>query len=108
MQDKIPNNSIDFIYLDTPFNFNRNYNRIYSTHTGRPVPEEAIAFCDTWELTQDKEDDIRVFNETLLANGNEQFANFWSAWVNALRYQNAKILSYLVFMAQRIWVMVLN
>ncbi len=105
MQDKIPNNSIDLIYLDPPFNSKRNYNHIYTTATGLPVPEEAIAFCDTWELTQDKEDDIQAFNETLIQNGNQDFAGFWTAWVNALRFQDPKTLSYLVFMAQRLWVM---
>lgn len=34
MSEKIPNNSIDLIYLDPPFNSNRNYNRIYSQYTG--------------------------------------------------------------------------
>ena len=43
MNEKIPDNSVDLIYLDPPFNSNRNYNRIYSQNTGYPVDEETFA-----------------------------------------------------------------
>lgn len=106
MNEKIPDNSIDLIYLDPPFNSNRNYNRIYSTNTGMPVPEEAIAFCDAWELTQEKIDQIRMFaNELETEDDNKAFADFWNAWTNALQYQNPRILAYLVFMARRLRIM---
>ena len=105
MEDKIPDNSIDLIYLDPPFNSNRNYNRIYSTNVGQPVPEEAIAFCDAWELTEEKEEDIKTFYDKLILDDNENFAKFWLSWTEALKYSNSKILSYLVFMALRLRVM---
>uniref|UniRef100_UPI0026335861 DNA methyltransferase n=1 Tax=Brachyspira sp. TaxID=1977261 RepID=UPI0026335861 len=106
MNNKIPNNSIDLIYLDPPFNSNRNYNMIYTTNTGQPVPEGAIAFCDAWELTEDKLDEIKEFaNELETEDNNKEFADFWNAWVKVLKYQNPKILAYLVFMARRLRVM---
>ncbi|MDA0001669.1 DNA methyltransferase [Brachyspira hyodysenteriae] len=106
MNEKIPNNSIDLIYLDPPFNSNRNYNMIYTTNTGQPVPEGAIAFCDAWELTEDKLDEVQEFaNELETEDDNAYFADFWNAWVKALKYQNPKILAYLVFMARRLRVM---
>ena len=105
MEDKIPDNSIDLIYLDPPFNSNRNYNRIYSTNVGQPVPEEAIAFCDAWELTEEKEEDIKTFYDKLILDDNENFAKFWLSWTEALKYSNSKILSYLVFIALRLRVM---
>ena len=106
MNEKIPDNSVDLIYLDPPFNSNRNYNRVYSTNTGMPVPEEAIAFCDAWELTQEKIDQIRMFaNELETEDDNKAFADFWNAWTNALQYQNPRILAYLVFMARRLRIM---
>lgn len=106
MNEKIPDNSIDLIYLDPPFNSNRNYNRIYSQNTGYPVDEEAIAFCDAWELTQEKIDQIRMFaNELETEDDNKAFADFWNAWVKALEFQNPRILAYLVFMARRLRVM---
>lgn len=106
MNEKIPDNSVDLIYLDPPFNSNRNYNRIYSQNTGYPVDEEAIAFCDAWELTQEKIDQIRMFaNELETEDNNKAFADFWNAWVKALEFQNPRILAYLVFMARRLRVM---
>lgn len=71
-----------------------------------PVPEEAIAFCDAWELTQEKIDQIRMFtNELKTEDNNEYFASFWEAWTDALQYQNPRILAYLVFMARRLRIM---
>ena len=40
--------SVDLIYLDPPFNSNRQYNSIYKDETGRPLPDQIEAFCDTW------------------------------------------------------------
>ena len=106
MEEKIPNKSIDLIYLDPPFNSNRNYNMIYTTNTGQPVAEGAIAFCDAWELTDDKLDEVQEFaNELETEDDNKDFAEFWNAWVKALKNQNPKILAYLVFMARRLRVM---
>lgn len=82
MTEKIPNNSIDLIYLDPPFNSNRNYNRIYSQHIGQPVPEEAIAFCDAWELTSEKLDQVDMFADELRKyDGNEYFAVFYDTFI---------------------------
>ena len=49
MQDW-PLQSVDLIYLDPPFNSNRQYNSIYKDETGRPLPDQIEAFCDMWEL----------------------------------------------------------
>ena len=32
--------SVDLIYLDPPFNSNRDYNAIYKDETGRPLPDQ--------------------------------------------------------------------
>ena len=32
--------SVDLIYLDPPFNSNRQYNAIYKDETGRPLPDQ--------------------------------------------------------------------
>ena len=76
--------SVDLIYLDPPFNSNRNYNLLYKNATGGAVPEQEIAFCDTWELTPEKEDLIRNMPEEIMRqndNGNAiapDFLNFWN------------------------------
>src|SRR5690606_15610717 len=48
--------SVDLIYLDPPFNSKQNYNLIYKNMTGKPVPDQADAFCDTWEMDAEKEE----------------------------------------------------
>ena len=40
----MPKHSVDLIYLDPPFNSQQNYNLLYRTMTGKPVPEQAEAF----------------------------------------------------------------
>lgn len=63
---KMQSESIDLIYLDPPFNSNRNYNFLYSQATGLPLPEEAEAFCDAWTLDIAKEEKIREMADEML------------------------------------------
>jgi DNA modification methylase len=53
---KLSSEGINLIYLDSPFNSNRNYNFLYSQATGLPLPEEAEAFCDAWTIDIAKEE----------------------------------------------------
>ena len=53
---EMPNQCVDLIYLDPPFNSNRSYNLLYKNATGLPVPEQVEAFCDTWEMDPEKEE----------------------------------------------------
>ena len=55
----MPPGSVDLIYLDPPFNSSRDYNAIYTDETGRPLPTQIEAFCDTWILDEDRERAIR-------------------------------------------------
>jgi len=43
MRDHIKLASVDLIYLDPPFNSNREYNAIYKDETGRPLPDQIQA-----------------------------------------------------------------
>lgn len=54
MRDIVGTRRVDLICLDPPFKSDKNYNLIYSTMTGKPVPEQAEAFCDTWTLKTTK------------------------------------------------------
>ena len=60
MQQEMKQNSVDLIYLDPPFNSNRNYNAIYKDETGRPLPSQVEAFCDMWTLDAEREEAIRT------------------------------------------------
>lgn len=44
---QMPKHCVDLIYLDPPFNSKQNYNLIYKNMTGKPVSDQADAFCDT-------------------------------------------------------------
>ena len=54
IMQQMPKHCVDLIYLDPPFNSARNYNLMYKTMTGNPVPGQVQAFCDTWELDAEK------------------------------------------------------
>lgn len=56
----IPDNSIDLIYLDPPFNSKATYNILFKEPTGEPSQAQATAFEDTWHWTEETE---RTFQE---------------------------------------------
>ena len=110
MRDKMKTASVDLIYLDPPFNSNKNYNLLYRKATGVAVPEQEIAFYDAWELTPEKQemidnigDEIYRFNEQNRDNQiDPEFLNFWNLWVKALQHTQPKVLAYLVYMTYRL------
>lgn len=104
MQD-IPLKSIDLIYLDPPFNSNQDYNNIYKDETGRPLPDQIEAFTDTWTLDATKELSIRQMPVMMREAGiDDDVAQFWQIWMNALRKTQPRLLAYLAYMTERlIW-----
>jgi site-specific DNA-methyltransferase (adenine-specific) len=48
LRDYIPDDSIDLIYLDPPFNSNRNYNVLFKDESGIDSEAQITAFEDTW------------------------------------------------------------
>lgn len=44
----LSNESVDLIYLDPPFNSNRDYNVLFREHSGNDSPAQIKAFGDTW------------------------------------------------------------
>jgi DNA modification methylase len=55
LRDQIPDESVDLIYLDPPFNSNRNYNVLFKSKTGQDASAQIEAFDDTWTWSQDSE-----------------------------------------------------
>jgi DNA modification methylase len=43
-----PNECVDLIYLDPPFNSSRNYNVLFKDESGRQSDAQITAFEDTW------------------------------------------------------------
>lgn len=48
LRDYIPDESIDLIYLDPPFNSNRSYNVLFKDESGQQSEAQMTAFDDTW------------------------------------------------------------
>lgn len=48
LRDHIPDESIDLIYLDPPFNSNRSYNVLFKDESGQESEAQLSAFEDTW------------------------------------------------------------
>lgn len=95
LRERIPDESVDLVYLDPPFNSKKVYNAFYQTETG-VVPEESIqAFEDFWiwdhrTMTQ--------YEETVSANDRLAIA------MKALRsiLGDSDLMAYLVMMAPRL------
>ena len=101
-----PSACVDLIYLDPPFNSNRQYNAIYRDETGRPLPDQIEAFCDMWELDQERERAIRTMPVLMRENGiDDATAEFWRLWMTALRNTQPRLLAYLSYMAERLLIM---
>lgn len=103
IMQQMPKYSVDLIYLDPPFNSQQNYNLLYRTMTGKPVPEQAEAFCDTWEMDAQKEAIARSMPVLMREHGiDDYYVDFWRIWMQALRNTQPHLLAYLIYMVQRL------
>jgi site-specific DNA-methyltransferase (adenine-specific) len=48
LREYIPDASVDLIYLDPPFNSNRDYNVLFREESGEESAAQVVAFKDTW------------------------------------------------------------
>lgn len=102
----LPPASVDLIYLDPPFNSNQAYNAIYKDETGRPLPDQIEAFCDLWNLDEERERAIRHMPVLLREEGiDDATVEAWRLWMAALRATQPRLLAYLSYMVQRLVVM---
>ena len=51
LRECVPDESVDLIYLDPPFNSNRNYNVLFKDESGVDSEAQIEAFEDTWHWT---------------------------------------------------------
>lgn len=103
MQQQMGKHSADLIYLDPPFNSKKNYNLMYKNMTGKPVPEQVEAFCDTWEMDAEKERIARSMPVLMREHGiDDYYVEFWRLWMNALRNTQPHLLAYLIYMVERL------
>src|SRR5689334_782175 len=55
LRSYIPDESIDLIYLDPPFNSNATYNVLFDEQTGERSEAQITAFGDTWHWNLESE-----------------------------------------------------
>jgi len=55
LREYIPDESVDLIYLDPPFNSKRAYNIIFRDKDGKYPPSQIAAFDDTWSWSEETE-----------------------------------------------------
>jgi DNA modification methylase len=58
LRDYIPDESVDLIYLDPPFNSNRSYNVLFKDESGQEMTSQIKAFEDTWHWVQSTEETL--------------------------------------------------
>ncbi len=90
-----PDDAVDLIYLDPPFNSNRNYNTIFKDETGTAAPAQIKAFTDTWKWHMA----IDSYQEVMQRGGPVQ--RLLAAMHEALGPND--VLAYLSMMAQRLY-----
>lgn len=95
-RDDFPNDSIDLIYLDPPFNSKRDYNVIYKTPAGHDSDSQITAFEDSWHWGEQAE---REYLE-LVRQSNTDLSEL----IQALRkfLKETDMMAYLVMMANRL------
>jgi len=62
LRNHVPDESVDLVYLDPPFNSNRAYNVIFQDKTGKQAASQIQAFEDTWHWTEETQ---AVYEEML-------------------------------------------
>ena len=96
LREYIPNASVDLIYLDPPFNSNRNYNVLFKDESGKEAEAQITAFEDTWHWNEKAEQTYQA----LVTESSESISNM----IGALRgFIGAnQMMAYLVMMAARL------
>ena len=56
LREHIPDESVDLVYLDPPFNSKRASNIIFKDKEGKFPPSQIQAFDDTWSWSDDSEE----------------------------------------------------
>ena len=92
----IPDNSIDLIYLDPPFNSKATYNILFKEPTGEPSKAQVEAFEDTWHWTIETE---KTFQE-IVATAPANVVNLMNALRDAIHEND--MMAYLTMMCIRL------
>ncbi len=95
LREYVPDESVDLVYLDPPFNSQAQYNVLFDTPKDDSSSAQAGAFRDTWTWGPDAE---WSYKEVMRAGG--ATARFIDALRSALK--ESDMMAYLVMMAARL------
>ncbi len=95
LRDYIPDQSVDLIYLDPPFNSRQDYNVLFAEKDGSRSASQITAFKDSWEWNLEAE---RAYQEVVERGG--RVADAMRAFRTLLG--GSDMLAYLAMMAPRL------
>lgn len=96
LRESIKDESVDLVYLDPPFNSNRDYNQIFKSPDGKHSHAQIEAFEDTWHW---EEQASREFQQ-IIEGGNTNAADLIDAFTRFLGKND--LTAYLVMMTNRL------
>ena len=95
-REYFPNECVDLIYLDPPFNSNRSYNVLFKSERGADSPAQITAFEDSWHWGETAEETYRG----LMLNAPPKAAAAVEALLNLI--DRNQMMAYLVMMTARL------
>ena len=95
LREHVPDESVDLVYLDPPFNSNATYNVLFKEASGEGSAAQIHAFDDTWHWNQESE---RAYRE-VVTDGPKKLADLLQAMRSFLGQND--MMAYLTMMAQR-------
>jgi len=96
LRKHIPDESVDFIYLDPPFNSKVNYNILFKEKSGENSTAQISAFDDTWHWGAESEE---IYYE-LITSGPRKVADLMQAFRVFLGQND--MMAYLIMMTIRL------
>lgn len=96
LREYVPDESVDLIYLDPPFNSNRDYNVLFKDESGEDSEAQIVAFTDTWHWGPTAEQEY----DELVTDGSPAISDM----ISALRgfIGSNQMMAYLVMMTARL------
>ena len=95
-REYFPDDCVDLIYLDPPFNSNRSYNVLFKSEGGADSPAQITAFEDTWHWGETAE----TTYDDLIVHAPNQVSTAIEAMMNLI--QRNQMMAYLVMMTARL------
>ena len=95
-REYFPDACVDLIYLDPPFNSNRNYNVLFKSESGADSEAQITAFEDTWHWGETAE----ATYDDLVFNAPHKVATAIEALMNLI--ERNQMMAYLVMMTARL------